>query len=218
MEGQGSASLANPSVLLIGGAPGVGKTTLGRALGARLGVVSLTIDHLRIAARAITTPQSHPGLHVMSRVNHVEYFTTSSVDQLIADAREEHEALWPVVEKVIRSHSAGGSGRGSPIVIDGWALIPRRVIELGLDNVASYWLVIDPAVLREREHRNTAFFNESPDPPRMLSNFLARSLWHNDFIKEQAAERGLNVLRQDGSTSVDDLCRMVAMPPDITSA
>jgi 2-phosphoglycerate kinase len=108
-------SLNTPKVLLIGGSPGAGKTTLGRASGAKLGIASLTIDHLRTAAKAVTTPQSHPGLHVMSRVNHVEYFKTSSVDQLIADAKQEHEALWPVVEKVIRNHA---SHAGSAIVIE----------------------------------------------------------------------------------------------------
>ena len=47
--------MGNAKVILIGGPPGAGKTTLGRAVAARLGVVSLTIDDLFLAAKAITT-------------------------------------------------------------------------------------------------------------------------------------------------------------------
>ncbi|HIF73207.1 MAG TPA: hypothetical protein EYQ61_11720 [Dehalococcoidia bacterium] len=88
--------MATPAVGLIGGAPGAGKTTLGRALGSRLEGISHTIDDLAVAAKAITTPETHPGLHVMTRavtgMNSVDYFTASSVDKLIADATLQHEA------------------------------------------------------------------------------------------------------------------------------
>ncbi len=57
----------NTKVFLIGGAPGAGKTTLGSALAARLGITSLSIDDLKTAALAITTPETHPKLHVMRK-------------------------------------------------------------------------------------------------------------------------------------------------------
>ena len=192
-------------VLLIGGAPGVGKTTLGRSLAIRLGITSLTIDDLLTAAKAVTTPGSHPGLHVMQGLNYIEYFTGSSLERLQADATRQHEAAWPAVEKVIRNHASWGS----PVVIDGWALDPRRVAQLDLNSVMSFWLVAGPGVLEERERRNIAFTRDSPDPERMLKNFLARSLWYNQLIKEQAGELQLNVLEQNGELSTDELCRMV---------
>ena len=165
-------------------------------------MTSLSIDDLMTAAKAVTTPESHPGLHVMSAVNYIEYFTRSSVDQLKADAAVQHEATWPAVEKVVRNHSTWGS----PIVIDGWALRPDKVSRLDLDNVVSFWLVATQSVLEEREKKNVDFFRDSPDPERMLENFLARSAWHNDLIKEQATELRLNILHQDGQASVEDLC------------
>jgi 2-phosphoglycerate kinase len=195
----------DPKVLLIGGAPGVGKTTLGRALAARLGATSLSIDDLLTAAKAVTTPESHPGLHIISAVGHIEYFTSSSVDQLKADATAQHEAAWPAVEKVIRNHATWGS----PIVIDGWALRPTKVVLLDLSNVKSVWLVADPSVLREREKQNRDFVRDSPEPDRMLENFLARSIWYNDLIQGQATELRLKTIKQDGATSVEQLCDMV---------
>jgi hypothetical protein len=126
-----------PKVYLIGGAPGVGKSTFGRELATRIGATSLSADDLMIAAKGATTAQSHPGLHIMSRVPSPEYFTTSSVEQLKADA-----TIW---------------GR-------------------------------------------------SADPERMRANFLARSLWYNELIQEEAGALGLRILVQDGQVSPNELC------------
>lgn len=191
-----------PEVVLIGGAPGVGKTTLGRALAARIDATSLTVDDLLTAAQAVTTPESHSGLHVMAHGDSIEYFTTNSVARLIEDASTQHEATWPAIERVVRKRARWGPR----IVIDGWALRPDKVAALGLENVFSLWLVVDRKVLEERERANAGYFDRSRDPERMLQNFLGRSLWHNDVIERQAAELRLDILRQDGHASVDVLC------------
>jgi 2-phosphoglycerate kinase len=196
----------NTKVLLIGGPPGAGKTTLGKTLAFKLGVTSLTIDDLMVAARAVTTPESHPGLHVMSTGDSIDYFTQGPIDKLIQDARMQHEATWPAVEKVIKNHA---SSWGSRIVVDGWSMRPKWVVELGLKNVKSGWIFIDPDVLKALEQKNTDLFGKSSDPKRMLENFMARSLWHNDLIRNEAVSLGLQVLKQDGNITVDEMCEEV---------
>lgn len=121
----------NPNVYLIGGAPGAGKTTLCSALAAKIGSTSLSIDDLITAVQAVTTPETHPGLHLMWKTSHLEYFTDSSVDRLIDDAKKQHETAWQAVRSVINKHAKGGS----PIVMDGWHLWPSRIAQLKLDNV-----------------------------------------------------------------------------------
>jgi 2-phosphoglycerate kinase len=191
-----------PSVYLIGGAPGAGKTTLGTALAIKLGIASLTIDDLVTAVQAATTPNSHPGLHLMWKTSHLEYFTNSSTDELIADAKRQHDTAWPFIERVIHKHAKGGTS----IVIDGWHLWPERVYKLGLENVWAGWIIVAPDVLEAREKKNTAWIEGSSDPDRMLNNFLARSFWYNDAVKEQAAALNMNTIYQDGTRSVDQLC------------
>jgi 2-phosphoglycerate kinase len=194
-------------VVLIGGPPGAGKSTLGRALAARLEAKSVTVDDLMSAARAVTTPESHPGLHVMARTPFAEYFTEGPVERLIADAETQSEAVWPIIEKVARDHARWGP----PLVLDGWTLRPGRVSALGLSEVRSLWLAIDPAVLEARERENTGFTSTSSDPERMHRNFMGRSLWANTHIREQATAQSLPVLFQDGAQSVEALCD-AAMP------
>ena len=66
-----------------------------------------------------------------------------------------------------------------------------------------------PSVLEDRERNNLGWMRDSADPDQMLENFLARSLWYNDLIKNEASRLGMNILTQTGTTSVDEHCNMV---------
>lgn len=197
--------MTSNKVILIGGAPGAGKTTLGSALAVKLGVTSLTIDDLVTAVVAVTTPETHPGIHALRKGPHTEYFTNSSVEQLIADATLRHEATWPMVQQVIRKYVSLGRG----IVIDGWHMRPEWVAQLPMENVWAGWLVIDTAVLEARERKNDDFLEGSTDPERMFANFMGRSLWYNNLIKEEASALKMKILHQDGNKSVGALCKIV---------
>lgn len=192
--------MANSVVYLIGGAPGAGKTTLSRALGIHLGCPSLTGDDILTAVRGVTTPETHPDLHRIAAGGHLSYFTNTTVEDLEADALAQHGAIWPALERVARKRSR----IGQTTAIDYWGLSPDRVATFDEPNITSAWIHIGADVLTERETKNTDFLEGSTDKERMFENFMARSLWWNERILEQATDLGLTVLRQDGTRSVDD--------------
>lgn len=178
---------------------------MGRAVASALGYTTLSVDDILVAAVSLTTEESHPEFHQVSRIGHQRYFTDGPKEKLISDSLAQETAMWPVVERVISSHIA----KESPVVIDWWLLRPSTVAELNHDQVFSVWLYIDPAALWERERRNTGWMDGSADQDRMLSNFMHRSLWRNDLVLAEAEQLGLPILSITGEEPVDALAKRV---------
>lgn len=201
-----------PKVVLIGGPPGAGKSTLGRATAAALGYGYLTVDDLLVAARVLTTEESHPAFHLIGRAGgHLRYFTESRADQLISDSLAVETASWPVVKQVIRMKLM----TFMPTVIDWWLLRPATVAALENPQVVPVWLHIDPERLWARERHNTGFVEGSSDPHRMLANFMSRSLWRNELVAREAGELGQPVLHLSGTEQIEDLVTRVIQEQDL---
>ena len=174
--------MAEPKVILIGGAPLIGKSSVARHLAARLAYCCLSTDDLGQAISAVTRKRSHPQFHFMDDYAYGDYFRSHSLDQLISHARNSHQALWPAVRTVITNHAAWGA----PAIIEGWCLDPHRVAAIRSATVVSVWLVADCSILEARVNDAFDGCREHADEAAK-SKFLARSLWHNDYIKEAAA-------------------------------
>ena len=84
--------MRQPSVILIGGPSMIGKTTIARRLAARLDYGTMSTDDLGQSIRDVTTPDSHPNLHLMSGIDHREYYVSRSAERLIRDAENQPQA------------------------------------------------------------------------------------------------------------------------------
>lgn len=194
-------SVEQPTVHLIGGPPGAGKTTLGIALASRLERSSVTIDDIRTSLLGITDPSAYPELHVIGLPDPVTYFTGTDPETMVEHAIAQHRTLWPAVEAVLRKKV----NHGIPAVYDGWHLMPDLVAGAALDGACAVWIDIDDEVLRARELQVWDFYQRSHDPELMLERFLARSMLWNARMRESAAKFGFHLIRQDGTRSVPDL-------------
>ena len=84
--------MRQPSVILIGAHPMIGKTTIARKLAAGLDYGTMSTDDLGQSIRAVTTPDSHPNLHLTSGIDYREYYVSRSTERLIQDAENQHQA------------------------------------------------------------------------------------------------------------------------------
>jgi 2-phosphoglycerate kinase len=174
-------------VVLIGGAPRSGKSTVARMLAAKLGYNYLSIDDLGEAIRAVTTKQSHPALHPMTGYEYKEYYIQLSIEELNADAIAEHHAIWPALESVIRKHVLWAE----PAIIEGWSLQPEYVASLAIPSVKSLWFISDENVLKERINGDVQFYRGATDEESMIKNYFGRCCWHNARLKENVARLGM---------------------------
>lgn len=194
-----------PSIYLIGGPPGAGKSTLGISLATRLTCSYLTIDDLRTSLIAVTDPSLHPDLHVIGLPDPWTYFTDTDPTAMIDHAFAQHTALWPGIERVIRKRA----GNHQSAVIEGWHLLPDLVANVESKAAHPIWIDVDHSVLEERERKVWDFYARSRDPELMLRNFLARSTRWNDLMRNSAAEHGYPTITQDGTITVDDMVERV---------
>jgi 2-phosphoglycerate kinase len=112
-----------PLVILIGGATGVGKSTLATQLAARLGIVRVVAtDAIREVMRAMLSPELMPTLHVSSfqADTALREPPTRAADALVMGFREQTAAVCVGVDALIER----AADEGTSIVIEGAHAVP----------------------------------------------------------------------------------------------
>jgi 2-phosphoglycerate kinase len=170
-----------PKVIYLGGAPMLGKTTVARMLACRLGYSSLSTDDVGVAIGAVRKRDQHP-------IDYREYYIVNSLQTLIQDLNEGHEALWPALRTIVQNHEAWGH----PLVIEGWALRPSFVHSLAGD-VSGVFLLADEALIEKRV-RSSDFSEGASDVALMIERYCARSFWYNAMLRAEVARLGLKAL------------------------
>jgi 2-phosphoglycerate kinase len=190
---------AASEVIVMGGAPFAGKTTLAKRLAAPRGYALVAIDDLGTALRALTTPQSHPDLHPMAGWDYRAYYIAHPPPTLIEHSRREHEALWPAIAAVIHAHLQWAG----PVILEGWQLDPERVRAVTHPQLRACWLLMDDTVLEARLRTDTAFYQGCTDVERLIRHYLARSRWVNDRVRQAAGHEAGAVVQVGPDDTVD---------------
>lgn len=114
-------SLDVPLVILIGGATGVGKSTLATQLAARLGIVRVvSTDAIRQVMRAMLSPDLMPTLHVSSFHADKALREPPTRDALVVGFREQIAAISVGIDALIDRAAEERTG----IVIEGVHVVP----------------------------------------------------------------------------------------------
>jgi 2-phosphoglycerate kinase len=188
-------------VIVIGGAPFAGKTTLAKRLAAQRGYALVAIDDLGTTLRALTTPQSHPALHPMAGWDYRAYYLAHPPPTLIDHSRREHQALWPAIAAVIHAHLQWAG----PVVLEGWQLDPECVRAVSHPQLRACWLLVDEAVLEAWLRTDTAFYQGCTDVEHLIRHYLARSRWVNDRVRQAVGHDAGVVLEVGPGETVDAL-------------
>jgi 2-phosphoglycerate kinase len=193
--------MAESEVIIMGGAPFSGKTTLAKRLAAQQEYGLVAIDDVGTAVRAVTTPRSHPALHPMAGWDYRAYYLAHTPATLIHHSRQEHDALWPAIAAVIHAHLRWAG----PVLLEGWQLDPDRVTSVTHPQLHACWLLVDDAVLEARLRADTAFYQGASDVERLIRHYLARSRWANDRVRRAAVHAASMVIHVGPEETVDAL-------------
>jgi 2-phosphoglycerate kinase len=188
-------SLDVPLVLLIGGATGVGKSTIATQLAARLGIVRLVAtDAIREVMRGLFTQDLMPTLYTSS-FNADEALREPpprSADKVVVGFREQTAAVSVGIQALIRR----AAEEGTSVIIEGAHIVPGFVdLEPWQDRVLAVPVIV--SVDDEDLHRGHFVVRGRETPTRPLDRYqkgFANIRKVQKYIKSQALSHGVPVI------------------------
>ncbi|MBN9388776.1 MAG: hypothetical protein J0I20_12040 [Chloroflexi bacterium] len=119
MTNHDSSTERNWQVLLLGGASGVGKTSVSYRLARHFGAGLTEVDDFQVILEKLTTPEQLPLLHFW-RTHPAEYNRMTETARLDHFIRVCQEIFGPALEAVIANHLE----TSTPVVLEGDFILP----------------------------------------------------------------------------------------------
>ncbi len=195
--------LDKPLVILIGGATGVGKSTVATMLATRLGIVRIvSTDAVREVMRAFFSPELMPAIHSSSfdAAGALRQPLPASVDPVVAGFREQTVAVAVGVKALVERART----EGTHLIIEGAHIVPG-FIDLKLYEKSAFLVQLVITVKDEGLHRSHFYIRELDTQgtrpfDRYVANFdNIRTI--QDYIMAQADELGVKTVDSIGLDS-----------------
>ncbi len=190
-------------VILIGGSSHAGKSTLGRALAAKLGWSCRSTDKL---ARHPGPPWV--GANGKAIPEHVaEHYRELSVDALFLDVLSHYEKnVLPQVEIIVHSHASDLSTEC--LILEGSALWPGFVANLvGENGVKAIWLTARDQLFQNRIFSESNFCKVCKDEKHLIQKFLDRTLFYNKHMREEVERLRFMYIDVESVSTADELSK-----------
>jgi 2-phosphoglycerate kinase len=194
------------TVLLLGGASGVGKTTIAYQLADLFGVSVLQVDDLQAALERLTTPQQQPELHFW-RTNWDE-FSAFSDKQLVEHFVSVAQGVFgPALEAVIGQHLEDDI----PVIVEGDFVTPALGLMDAFDQEADRGRVRG-LFLHDAEAQIAANFGGREGDSQ---EFRAHASWLNgEWLREECARLGVpNLSARPWNSAVERAVAALLTPP-----
>ncbi len=195
-------------VLLLGGASGVGKTSVSYRLAHRYGVGLTEVDDFQAILERMTTPDQYPELHFFRA--RFDEWRRMDEEQRLAHAIRYAEVMAGALELVIANHLDG-----SPIILEGDFLLPSLAVRPAYDGVPAAGRVRGLFLYEDEEQigRNYLAREGRPQAGR------ARASWrYSEWLRCEAERLGvLTIAARPWDTVLERACATLPAPPSPTT-
>ncbi len=182
-------------VLLIGGSPMIGKSTVARRMASQYEIQSLSTDDIGEMLQTVVD------INPMKGMDYLKYYENVDVKQQIEDLKQYHRSMESAIIKMIDIHSKWGSS----MIIEGYAVYPH-LLNANTENVEAIYLLANDALLLSRLNKSKAFEDASD---KAKQNYLQRSLGHNQFLREECEKYNCKSIQINGTETVDEIVKKI---------
>ena len=168
----------NIKVILIGGSPMTGKTTLATNLAIRYKCNCISTDDIGEIL------QTENDINPMKGFDYREYYIRKSAEDLATEVLRYHCKIWRATKRLIKIHSTWSN----PIIIEGWSLYPKLIKNIKNENIKCLWLIADENILKKRIIAKRSFYQGATNEVEMIFKYLQRSNWHNKKLYDEVVE------------------------------
>ncbi len=183
-------------IILIGGAPAIGKTFLTKKLSRLLNIPYTSTDEIRDKLRKkITDPTIHPELFMFERSDLpyiAKYLNNTPANEIFNDINKENEIVW---KSVLNFISEGGLG--TSYIIEGMAITPKNVHDLikTNDKIKPLFLIeTNPNRIREIIYTRGLWDSAYKYPDNLKEKELDWVLLFNNWIESECNKYNFPVI------------------------
>ena len=117
------------NIILIGGAPTVGKSSLAKKLAEESHLPWISTDTIRDLMREVVKKDNYPDLFYFTEQDLNEYLKNKTAQQIVEDQNRESRAVWKGVEAIIRTDY-----NWDLFIVEGVAVLPDLIKKEYLGN------------------------------------------------------------------------------------
>lgn len=190
----------------IGGSPCAGKSSISEVL-ARL--YSFQLYHCDAALerhQQAITAEAQPTMHRLIQMSW-DALWTRPVARQVAEEQAFYAEEFPFILRDLAVAAA------TPMIVEGTALLPELIAPLLDHPRQAIWLVPTPTFQVDHYRQRpwvAPLLEHCTDPVQAFSNWMARDVQFADMVEARCNQRGLRVLRIDGTQTITDLVDEVA--------
>jgi len=181
------------TIILIGGAPTAGKSSLATKLAKEMDVPFISTDTIRDRMRDAQDKDMMSYLHYFENTTAEEYLPNHSAEQIVDDQNKESEEVWAGISALIQNNNEFNS---EVYIIEGIAILPHLVNKLSTQNILKPIFLINT---NEKKINDIIYTRGLWDDADTYSDDLKKLelpwvLAFSDWIKNESEKYGYQVL------------------------
>jgi 2-phosphoglycerate kinase len=181
-------------VILIGGAPTVGKSYLARKIAEELDLPWISTDTVREQMRQVVRKEDYPHLFIHANATAetaVEFLTHNTAKEIVDHQNKESLEVWKGVEALINTDYVWGS-----FVVEGVAVLPSLISELKAGKKIKSIFLVDEDIERIKEtiYTRGLWDDANKYPDSVKEKEVEWVLEFNNYIKQECQRTNLPVV------------------------